>query len=68
MKILYAKSHNAGIGKIWQRDNGRLSDFIKKHKGGRGILEIGGGNGILNSIYSKKYGEDPRKIIQPSEI
>lgn len=69
-KILYKNSHNSGYGKIWCQHYQEFSKFLFKntndHTGG--ILEIGGGNGILNATYEKCFG--PRKwlIVEPSGI
>lgn len=67
-EILYAKSHNSGIGKVWERHNSRFSDFIYKYRQGDDILEVGGGNGVLNAAYSKKYGKILWKIVEPAPV
>lgn len=67
-EILYAKSHNSAIGAMWKKHHEKFADFLYKHKGLRGILEIGGGNGILNKNYVNSYGETSWTIIEPSSV
>lgn len=66
--ILYHQSHNNSIGKVWLEHHTQFADFLHKHKLKKGILEIGGGNGILNSIYTAKYGSMEWTIIEPSSV
>ncbi len=66
--ILYAKSHNAAIGKVWKNHHEKFADFLHENMGKEGILEIGGGNGILNSIYNEKYQPINWTIIEPSNV
>lgn len=67
-EILYAKSHNSSIGKVWERHHSGFAAFLHRHIGKNGILEIGGGNGILNKIYRKTYSDVLWKIIEPTTV
>lgn len=55
-EILYSQSHNSGYGSIWQKHHREFADFLHNYAGERGILEVGGGNGILNALYTAKWG------------
>ena len=69
-EILYSKSHNASIGKVWQRHHTQFADFLHR-QGIRGVLEVGGGNGILNATYNAQYcggGYRTWHIIEPSHV
>ena len=43
LDLLYAKSHNAAIGKTWDKHHLEFCEFIKEYVHGN-VLEIGGGN------------------------
>lgn len=67
--ILYAKSHNSGIGRVWKELYESFADFLYKYLGNADkVIEIGGGNGILNATYIRRYGEMPWDIVEPSSI
>lgn len=53
---LYSVSHNSSYGGIWRKHHDEFSGFLHKYIGRRGVLEIGGGNGILNAMYNAKFG------------
>lgn len=57
-EILYHTSHNGSIGKLWNEHHTEFAEFLHDNMGSNAgaVLEIGGGNGILNAVYSKKYG------------
>ena len=65
-EILYHDSHNNSIGKMWMQHHEQFSDFIREFRGG--ILEAGGGNGILNAVYTAKYGNIGWTIVEPSRV
>ena len=69
---LYSVSHNSSYGGIWRQHHDEFSDFLHKYVGKRGVLEIGGGNGILNSVYNVEFdcegGVIPWTIIEPSLV
>jgi len=44
--LLYARGHNAGVGKTWNRHYQSFSNFAK-YFCGKKIIEVGGGNGKL---------------------
>lgn len=68
LEKLYSSSHNSGIGKMWTNHHSEFAEFIHEYHQGEGILEIGGGNGILNSAYTEKYGKTGWYIIEPSNV
>lgn len=51
-EILYSVSHNSSYGGIWRRHHEEFAEFLHRYTGTKGILEIGGGNGILCSVYN----------------
>ena len=67
-EVLYKKSHNSSIGRVWQEHHELFAKFIHKHADKNGVLEIGGGNGILNRTYNKFYQTIPWTIIEPSSV
>lgn len=68
-EILYKKSHNSSIGKVWKRHHESFSRFLHENMGGgRGILEIGGGNGILNVVFHQVFVAAPWTIVEPSNV
>lgn len=66
-ELLYTKSHNASIGGIWKRHHEEFADFLHEYASGK-IVEIGGGNGILNSLYNAKYDIEEWIIIDPTAV
>ncbi len=73
LEVLYSVSHNSSYGVIWKKHHEEFATFLHKYAGKKGILEIGGGNGILNAIYNKYYNEDITNgskwtIIEPSSV
>lgn len=66
-ELLYSKSHNAGIGGIWKAHHEEFADFLHGYRAGK-VVEIGGGNGILNSIYNGKYAAGDWVIIDPTSV
>lgn len=66
-EILYDKSHNSSIGKVWKRHHECLATFINKH-GSKEVLEIGGGNGRLNAAYNILFHTITWSIVEPSAI
>jgi transcription initiation factor TFIIIB Brf1 subunit/transcription initiation factor TFIIB len=53
--VLYHKSHNPSIGKVWKKHHEDFSKFIVENMVGNKILEIGGSNLLLyNNINSQK--------------
>lgn len=68
-EILYKESHNTSLGKVWQEHHIQFAEFIHEHTiSNERVVEIGGGNGILNAIYTSNFGEMPWSIIEPSNI
>lgn len=68
-ETLYSISHNSSYGGIWKRHHEEFANFLHQYAGKDGVLEIGGGNGILCSVYNKKYtGGNNWTIIEPSEV
>ena len=68
-ELLYSKSHNASIGKTWERHHREFADFLYQYAGkDAGILEIGGGNGILNAFYNEKYAAKEWVIVDPTSV
>lgn len=68
-ELLYSKSHNASIGGIWQRHHRDFADFLHEYiNKGDGVVEIGGGNGILNVIYNQKYTAHNWVIVDPTSV
>ena len=62
---LYADSHGSGsIGKIWHDHHTKFASFISKVNPQK-ILEIGGGHGILASMY-ENIGDAKWTIIEPN--
>ena len=55
LDMLYSVSHNSSWGGIWKRHHEEFADFLHQYAGKGGILEIGGGNGILCSVYNEKF-------------
>lgn len=68
LEELYSISHNSGIGKVWAEHHLRFAEFIHEYRQGEGILEIGGGNGILNSVYTENFGKIKWTIVEPSSV
>lgn len=71
LEVLYSVSHNESVGKKWQMHHEAFARFLNQYAGKQGILEIGGGNGILNSIYQRLYGKGggiPWTIVEPSYV
>lgn len=68
--ILYKNSHNGSIGEIWKEHHGELAELIYKYTGNNmPVLELGGGNGVLNALYAKKYGNSIKwTIVEPSTV
>ena len=53
LEILYEKSHNSGlIGQSWKNHHLSFAKFISEFRPKK-ICEIGGGHGILSTIYSE---------------
>lgn len=50
LDILYKDSHNSSIGVIWSEHHLEFAKFIAKYQP-KGIFEIGGANGALESTY-----------------
>lgn len=70
-EILYHTSHNGSIGKLWNEHHTEFAEFLHDNMGSNAgaVLEIGGGNGILNAVYSKKYGTGGQwVIVEPSSV
>lgn len=69
--VLYKHSHNGSVGRLWREHHTKFADFIYENIGSNGtgnIIEIGGGNGILNSIFIKKYDAGNYIIVEPSSV
>lgn len=70
-EILYKNSHNGSIGNLWKEHHTKFAELIHESIGNykRDILEIGGGNGILNAIYNERYNMDGQwVIVEPSSV
>jgi hypothetical protein len=52
LDLLYAKSHNAAVGKTWDKHHLEFSEFANKYVHGN-VLEIGGGNLKVANFLSK---------------
>ncbi len=70
LEVLYSVSHNSSYGGIWKRHHEEFASFLYRYVGKKGVLEIGGGNGILCSVYNKRYSMENMEwtIIEPSEV
>lgn len=70
LDVLYSVSHNVSIGSKWKMHHQEFAKFLHKYVGKKGVLEIGGGNGILNSTYNRLFGGDDIlwTIIEPSKV
>lgn len=68
--ILYENSHNGSVGSLWKEHHTRFAEFIHENieNCAGNILEIGGGNGILNAIYTQKYSVGGWVIVEPSSV
>jgi len=65
LDILYEKSHGAGsIGKAWQLHHKAFAKFMMKYSP-NGVLEIGGGHGVLSREYHRISDTD-WTIIEPN--
>jgi hypothetical protein len=54
LDILYNKSHNSAIGKVWEQHHNQFCDFVKNYTYGN-IVEIGGGNlKVANTLAKNK--------------
>lgn len=62
ISLLYETFHNDSLGSTWAKHHEALSELISKYDP-KNILEIGGGSGILSSIYRKKYSDTPWTIF-----
>lgn len=67
-EILYKDSHNSSIGTVWKEHHTKFAELLHSNIDTESITEIGGGNGILNSIYTQKYGHINWTIIEPSNV
>ena len=65
---MYNESHNSSTGKIWDQHHRAFAEFLHKHNEEKLILEIGGGNGILNKLYNEMYESVPWIIVEPSNV
>lgn len=65
---MYNESHNSSTGKIWDQHHRAFAEFLHKHNGEKDVLEIGGGNGILNKLYNEVYESIPWSIVEPSSV
>ena len=70
LDILYSVSHNASIGGTWIRHHEEFAEFVHKYCKSKGILEIGGGNGILNAIFNDRHSRGGMEwtIVEPSQV
>lgn len=69
--ILYKYSHNGSVGNLWNEHHTRFAELIYENIGNDigTVLEIGGGNGILNAIYNEKYSVGGQWIIvEPTNV
>lgn len=67
-ELLYSKSHNASVGGIWRRHHEEFAEFLHEYAAGD-IVEIGGGNGVLNAIYCARYRPGCAwTIIDPTDV
>ena len=53
LEILYAKPHNAAIGKMWDKHHFEFYEFINPYISGN-VIEIGGGNLKLANYLAKE--------------
>ncbi len=66
--ILYSNSHNSPTGRLWKRHFEEFAEFIFRVGESKNVLEIGGGNGILNVAYQKCCIPDSWTIIDPTTV
>lgn len=68
--VLYKYSHNGSVGRLWKEHHTEFAEFIHENveNGISNILEIGGGNGILNAVYTQKYNGVEWIIVEPSSV
>ena len=64
LEIVYKHKHSAGIGNIWMQHYIKFSKFIDSYNP-RKILEIGGGNGILATLYTSRNKQSSWTIVEP---
>lgn len=70
-EILYNTSHNGSVGSLWNEHHSRFAEFIHDNIDNctGSILEIGGGNGVLNAVYTDRYNvAEEWVIVEPSSI
>lgn len=66
---MYKYSHNSGWGKVWIEHYRAFAQFLYKFSDTKkGVLEIGGGNGLLNAIYNSMYEKVDWSIVEPSNV
>lgn len=65
---MYNESHNSSTGRVWEQHHRAFAQFLHKHNEEKLILEIGGGNGILNKLYNEMYESVPWIIVEPSNV
>ena len=66
LKILYLNQHCDGTGQIWQDHYSEFARFIKKHKPGKNILEIGGAHDWIAKNYMNLVADVNWTIIEPN--
>lgn len=66
LDVLYASPHQSGqIGAVWMEHHNAFASFV----GGfspTSILEIGGGHGMLSTLYSRSHANIPWTILEPN--
>lgn len=64
LDLVYQHEHSDGVGKIWQDHYSAFVRFLTAFSP-RKVLEIGGGNGIVASLYVRKNKGSTWTIVEP---
>jgi len=65
LEKLYTSNHCKPIGDIWRRHHEAFSNFVSRFCS-PDVLEIGGGHGLLSTIYSNSNHVDSWCIVEPN--
>lgn len=66
LDVLYANPHQSGqIGALWMEHHNAFASFVGSFSPAS-VLEIGGGHGMLSSLYYSKQAHIPWTILEPN--
>jgi len=66
LDILYQASHGSGsVGGLWMKHHAAFADFIRQFHPQK-VLEIGGGHGILPTLYAKQGSACDWTVVEPN--